>query len=137
MRLGIAFASTDIINLFNKVKYPYNINLLTQRQALQVLADKDHIRQVAAQIVEIRNNLAPKLENLPLVEKVYPSDANFLLVKIKNADATGVYRYLCSRGVVVRNRSRVKLCDNCLRVTVGNETENKLLLNCLNEYNVD
>jgi histidinol-phosphate aminotransferase len=137
MRLGIAFASTDIINLFNKVKYPYNINLLTQRQALQVLADKDHIRQVAAQIVEIRNNLASELESLPLVEKVYPSDANFLLVKIKNADATGVYRYLCSRGVVVRNRSRVKLCDNCLRVTVGNETENKLLLNCLNEYNAD
>ena len=137
MRLGIAFASTDIINLFNKVKYPYNINLLTQRQALQVLADKDHIRQVAAQIVKIRNNLASELESLPLVEKVYPSDANFLLVKIKNADATGVYRYLCSRGVVVRNRSRVKLCDNCLRVTVGNETENKLLLNCLNEYNAD
>ena len=137
MRLGIAFASTDIINLFNKVKYPYNINLLTQRQALQVLADKDHIRQVAAQIGEIRNNLASELESLPLVEKVYPSDANFLLVKIKNADATGVYRYLCSRGVVVRNRSRVKLCDNCLRVTVGNETENKLLLNCLNEYNAD
>ncbi len=102
-----------------------------------MLADKDHIRQVAAQIVEIRNNLASELESLPLVEKVYPSDANFLLVKIKNADATGVYRYLCSRGVVVRNRSRVKLCDNCLRVTVGNETENKLLLNCLNEYNAD
>lgn len=137
MRLGIAFASTEIIGLFNKVKYPYNINVLTQRQALAILADKEHIRRVATQITDARDRLAEQLRQMPLVTKVYPSDANFLLVKISGADANAVYTYLCSNGVVVRNRSRVNLCGNCLRITVGNEKENELLINCLNAYNAD
>ena len=134
VRLGIAFASTDIIALFNKVKYPYNINILTQREALRILADKEHVARVAAEIVAARNRLAIELGTLPIVERVYPSDANFLLVKMRGVDATEVYGYLCRNGVVVRNRSRVALCGNCLRITVGNERENELLIACLKQY---
>ncbi|MCM1022313.1 MAG: histidinol-phosphate transaminase [Muribaculum sp.] len=131
MRLGIAFASTEIIGLFNKVKYPYNINILTQREALKILADRNHVAEVAAEIVRKRRWLEAELDKLPIVDKVYPSDANFLLVKLSDADATEVYNRLCSEGVVVRNRSRVALCGNCLRITVGNDEENQLLLSCL------
>ena len=134
VRLGIAFASTDIIALFNKVKYPYNINILTQREALRILADKEHIARVAAEIVDARNRLAIELGTLPIVERVYPSDANFLLVKMRGVDATEVYGYLCRNGVVVRNRSRVALCGNCLRITVGNERENELLIAYLKNF---
>lgn len=134
VRLGIAFASIDIIALFNKVKYPYNINILTQREALRILADKEHVARVAAEIVAARNRLAIELGTLPIVERVYPSDANFLLVKMRGVDATEVYGYLCRNGVVVRNRSRVALCGNCLRITVGNERENELLIACLKNY---
>ena len=134
VRLGIAFASTDIIALFNKVKYPYNINILTQREALRILADKEHIARVAAEIVDARNRLAIELGTLAMVARVYPSDANFLLVKMRDVDATEVYGYLCRNGVVVRNRSRVALCGNCLRITVGTERENELLIACLKNF---
>lgn len=132
IRLGIAFASTEIINIFNKVKYPYNISLLTQQQALSVLNNANHIKQVVAEIITARINLAKELHSLRLVEEIYPSDANFLLVKVSDADA--IYRYLCQCGVVVRNRSKVALCNNCLRITVGDDNENKLLLKMLQQY---
>ncbi len=135
MRLGIAFASTEIIGLFNKVKYPYNINILTQREALRILADHDNIAHVATEIVAARKELAADLSAIPTVDTVYPSDANFLLVKFAGVDATKVYDYLCGKGVVVRNRSRVSLCNNCLRITVGTAEENRLLLKYLSEYN--
>lgn len=132
IRLGIAFASTEIIGIFNKVKYPYNISLLTQQQALTVLNNAAHIKQVVAEIITARTNLAKELLALKLVEEIYPSDANFLLVKVTDADA--IYQYLCQCGVVVRNRSKVALCNNCLRITVGDDNENNLLIKMLQQY---
>lgn len=132
MRLGIAYASREIIDIFNKVKYPYNINVLTQREALAVLASKEHVMEVVTELVEARDSLADILESLPVVEKVYPSDANFLLVKVTDAD--GLYAYLKTKGVIVRNRSKVTLCGNCLRITVGSREENQLLIQEISEY---
>ncbi len=132
IRLGIAFASTEIIGIFNKVKYPYNISLLTQQQALTVLNNAAHIKQVVAEIITARTNLAKELLALKLVEEIYPSDANFLLVKVTDADS--IYQYLCQCGVVVRNRSKVALCNNCLRITVGDDNENNLLIKMLQQY---
>lgn len=132
MRLGIAYASREIIDIFNKVKYPYNINILTQREALAVLAGKEHVMTVAKELVEARDSLADALADLPAVKKVYPSDANFLLVEVTDAD--GLYAFLKTRGVIVRNRTRVTLCGNCLRITVGNAAENRLLLQEISDY---
>ena len=105
IRLGMAFASKEIISIFNKVKYPYNVNQLTQQQAL---------------------------EALPICEKVYPTDANFFLAKM--TDANKIYNYLVDRGIIVRNRNRVQLCQNCLRVTIGTKTENSELIAALRQY---
>lgn len=133
MRLGMAFANRDIIGYFNKVKYPYNINILTQREALEALTHgAATVSDTVAQILEARCLLAATLSTLPPVAEVYPSDANFLLVKVDNADA--LYRYLCDNGVVVRNRSRVTLCGDCLRITVGSDEENRLLIEKINDY---
>ena len=129
IRLGIGYACRDIINVFNKVKYPYNINILTQRQALAVLSDKARIARIARELVILRNDLASKLSEIDIVEKVYPSDANFILAKIKDADV--VYRRLLEQGVVVRNRSKVHLCESCLRLTVGTAAENDMLIAAL------
>lgn len=129
MRLGIAYASPEIVSIFNKVRYPYNINILTQRRAIQVLDRADEVARVARDIIAERQHLAERLTALPQVVEVYPSDANFLLVKTTDAD--GIYKYLCDNGIVVRNRSRVKLCDGCLRITVGTPDENRLLLSAL------
>lgn len=132
IRLGISFASEEIINIYNKVKYPYNINILTQRKALEVLDNSAHISNVVREIIKSRDTLASRLSETAVVEHIYPSDANFLLVKVTDADS--VYRYLCDNGVVVRNRSKVSLCGQCLRITVGSEEENRLLLKYLNNY---
>lgn len=132
MRLGIAYASKEIINIFNNVKYPYNINILTQNEAIRVLDNHRRVADTAAELVEARNRLADDMAKLDAVLKVYPSDANFLLVKVKDADR--LYAKLKSDGVIVRNRSKVALCGGCLRITVGSEKENDLLLNKLNEY---
>ncbi len=132
IRLGISFASEEIINIYNKVKYPYNINILTQRKALEILDNSAHISKVVREIVESRNSLASRLSETAVVEHIYPSDANFLLVKV--TDANLIYRYLCDNGVVVRNRSKVSLCGQCLRITVGSDEENQLLLKYLNNY---
>lgn len=135
MRLGIAYASKEIIDIFNKVKYPYNINILTQREALGVLAGKEHVMDVVKDLVDARNALAGFLAAIPVVKKVYPSDANFLLVEVNDADS--LYAYLKTKGVIVRNRSRVTLCGNCLRITVGNTEENKLLIQEISNYGND
>lgn len=129
IRLGIGFACRDIIDIFNKVKYPYNISILTQRQALAVLADKARIARTARELVMLREDLAGRLREVDIVEKVYRSDANFILAKVKDAD--GVYRRLLEQGVVVRNRSKVHLCGGCLRLTVGTAAENDLLVAAL------
>lgn len=129
IRLGIGYACRDIIGIFNKVKYPYNISILTQRQALAVLTDKARIARTARELVMLREDLAERLKEVEIVEKVYRSDANFILAKVKDAD--GVYRRLLEQGVVVRNRSKVHLCGGCLRLTVGTAAENDLLVAAL------
>ena len=129
IRLGMAFASEEIIGLFNKVKYPYNVNLLTQEKALALLADFAAIDGWLAQIKREREHVLPALAELPIVLKVFPTDANFVLVKV--TDANAIYRYLIEQGIVVRNRTRVQLCKDCLRITIGTRQENNELLGAL------
>lgn len=132
IRLGISYASDEIINIYNKVKYPYNISELTQQEALKVLADSTHIEAIVKELINARNALAEKLSTLPDVKYIYPSDANFLLVKVSDADA--IYKYLRDEKVIVRNRTRVHKCGECLRLTIGNDAENALLIEKLTEY---
>ncbi len=132
MRLGIAYASPEIIDIFNKVKYPYNINILTQREAIRVLDDSDRVKAVVNELIDARDMLADRLESLPCVVKVHRSDANFLLAEFTDADT--MYRKLKEEGVIVRNRSRVNLCGNCLRITVGSDEENELLIEKISRY---
>jgi histidinol-phosphate aminotransferase len=132
IRLGIAYAHPDIIGIFNNVKYPYNINILTQREALRILSTADEVASVAKRLVEERESLAEKLLALPVVKEIYPSHANFLLVETTDAD--GLYAALRDTGVIVRNRSRVTLCAGCLRITVGTPEENALLLDAISVY---
>lgn len=129
IRLGMAFASPEIIDYFNKVKYPYNINLLTQKHALQMLLAEPDVKTQVIRIKEERERLRCELSQLPFVKKIYPSDANFLLVCVDDADK--LYYKLTEAGVIVRNRNRVTLCEGCLRITIGTETENTQLLNVL------
>ncbi|MCR5395792.1 MAG: histidinol-phosphate transaminase [Bacteroidales bacterium] len=132
MRLGIAMSSPAIIAFFNNVKYPYNVNELTQQEAVRVLENVDRMRRQVAEVLSQRDILRQLLEPLPIVQHVYPSDANFLLVKVNDAMAT--YQYLQSEGVIVRNRHKVQLCANCLRITIGTPEENAQLYNLLKDY---
>lgn len=132
IRLGMAFASTQIIQLFNKVKYPYNVNLLTQNAAKQILQDKDALQRRIILIMKEREMLMEAVKVLPITIKIYPTDANFFLVKVTNA--VDIYRYLIAKGIVVRNRNHVELCDNCLRITIGTKDENSRLLAALRTY---
>lgn len=131
VRLGMAFASPEIIGYFNKVKYPYNINILTQNFVGEELDQEKLKNEWVKILVEERNRLEKQLSELPFVEKVYPSDANFILVKVK--DANLIYNKLVDRGIIVRNRNSVSLCLGCLRITVGTKTENKKLIEELNK----
>ncbi|GHT62574.1 histidinol-phosphate aminotransferase [Bacteroidia bacterium] len=132
LRCGLAFASEEIIALFNKVKYPYNVNTLTQNKVLEELKDGSRKNAWVEMILKEREPLAKALNALPIVENIYHSDANFLLVKVKDADKT--YRFLTDRGIIVRNRNKIPLCDNCLRVTVGTPDENRALISALEEF---
>lgn len=132
IRLGMAFASEEIIALFNKVKYPYNVNLLTQEKAREQLADMQKVERWVNEVRYERKHMIPCLMELPVVKKVYPSSANFLLVQVTDADA--IYAYLVDRGIIVRNRNRVTLCQNALRITIGSKTENNELLGALRSY---
>lgn len=132
VRLGMAFASPEIVAILTKIKYPYNINVLTQRHALSVLENNNQIQQRVAEILEQRVLLGQRLQKLPFVEKIYPSDANFLLVKV--TDANEIYQMLIEKGIVVRNRTTVTLCANCMRFTVGTREENDLLCQTLLAY---
>lgn len=132
IRLGMAFASEEIIGLFNKVKYPYNVNKLTQDKALQMLADWMKVDQWVRQIKREREHMMPALGELPICKKVYPSEANFVLVEV--TDANAVYNYLIRKGIVVRNRNKVQLCGNCLRITIGTQQENNELLSAMRQF---
>ena len=132
IRLGMAFAHRDIIALYNKVKYPYNVNLLTQQQAMQMLADPFEVDKYVRMLLAERQRLMPAILQLPVCQQVFPSDANFFLARM--TDAPAVYRYLVDRGIIVRNRSQVQQCHNCLRITVGTRSENNELLAALRQY---
>lgn len=132
LRLGMAFASEGIIDIYNKVKPPYNINQATQELALTALGEVEQVNEMIRALVTMREQLAGDLAALPFVLTVYPSDANFLLMKM--ADARSVYEYLLKDGIVVRDRSKVELCEGCLRITVGTERENAELVKALKGY---
>jgi histidinol-phosphate aminotransferase len=132
IRLGMAFASEEIIHIFNKVKYPYNVNLLTQQQALEALKDPFEVDNWVKILLQERTRMMDAFSMLPICEKVYPTDANFFLAKM--TDATKIYNYLVDKGIIVRNRHRVQLCQNCLRITIGTKTENSELIAALRQY---
>ena len=129
IRMGMAFASVEIIALFNKVKYPYNVNELTQQQAIKALSDPFEVDKWVKILLQERSKLMEAFQLLPDCEEVYPSDANFFLAKMKDAQAT--YDYLVDEGIIVRNRTKITLCHNCLRITIGTRTENSELLSAL------
>jgi histidinol-phosphate aminotransferase len=131
IRLGMGFSNEKIINYLNKIKPPYNINVLTERKALEELNKIDEIEKNISIVLDQRNLLVSCLEKLDFVEKIYKSDANFLLVKVDNADLR--YNQLLENGIVVRNRSNQPLCQNCLRITIGTKNENNSLIKTLNE----
>lgn len=129
LRVGMAFASEEIIQVMNKVKPPYNINQASQEIVLKALEEVGQVNDMIREIVKERGWLEQQLKALPLVQKVYPSDANFLLAKVN--DAKAIYNALLQKGIVVRDRSKVELCEGCLRITVGTEKENKELIAAL------
>jgi len=131
IRLGMAFASTEIIAILNKIKYPYNINILTQQQALITLENAGQTADWVKTLLAERATLIENLKQLKIVQYIYPTDSNFVLVKVNNANQT--YNYLVDKGIIVRNRSSVSLCMGCLRVTVGTPEENKILIKTLKE----
>ena len=132
IRLGMAFASKDIIQIYNKVKYSYNVNILTQQQALQALKDPFEVDKWVKILLLERSRLMQAFTELPICEKVYKTDANFFLAKM--TDAQRIYDYLVDRGIIVRNRTRIQLCNNCLRITIGTKGENNELLSALRQY---
>lgn len=131
IRLGMAFASAEIIDILNKIKYPYNLNILTQQKALELIQKYDEMRRWVKLIIAEREKMADLLKDFPFVLKIYPSDANFLLVKMH--DAKGIYNYLVERGIIVRDRSKIHLCDESLRITMGTSDENNTLLKALTD----
>lgn len=132
IRLGMAFASSEIVEILTKIKYPYNVNLLTQKKALEILNKKGEKKEWVSAILKERSFAIDHLLQLPVVEKIYPTDANFFLAKVTDAD--GIYKYLVAKGIIVRNRNSVSLCGNCLRITVGTPVENHLLIEALKTY---
>lgn len=129
IRLGMGFANAEIIKLLNKVKPPYNISQLTQEKALEALLNKDEKNDKVQEILQQRDWLITELFTIEKVQHIYPTDANFVLIKIENA--TKVYEYLIQESIVVRNRSTVTLCFDCLRITIGTAQENKILIDAL------
>ena len=132
IRLGMAFASKEMIQIYNKVKYPYNVNMLTQQQAMEMLKDPFEIDKYVKILLTERSYLVQAFTELPICKQVYKTDANFFLALM--TDAQKIYDYLVDRGIIVRNRTRVKLCNNYLRITVGTRTENQELLSALRQF---
>ncbi len=132
IRLGMAFAGEEIIRVLNKIKYPYNINILTQQKVLEVLVQPSLKETWVRTLVSERNRLAEELTGIPFVEKVWPSDANFFLVTMKKA--RDIYLYLVEKGIIIRDRSKIRLCENSLRITVGTREENRILMDALKNY---
>jgi histidinol-phosphate aminotransferase len=132
LRLGMNFASNEIIGVLNTIKPPYNINSATQELALKALDKLEDVNEMIRETVKEREVLAKELSQLPQVSKVYPSDANFILARMENA--TRIYEYLRDQGIIVRNRSNVLLCEDCLRITVGTPEQDRQLIEALKNY---
>ena len=132
IRLGMAFASPEIIAIFSKIKYPYNVNLLTQKEAIAMMHRHYEVERWVKSLLEERARLIDEFIQLPCCEKIYPTDANFFLAKV--TDAKKIYAYLVSKGIIVRNRTNVSLCRDCLRITIGTRPENDTLLEALNAF---
>lgn len=132
LRLGMAFASEDIIRVMNKVKPPYNINQATQDLVMEALSGVEQVNEMIREIVQERTQLVKDLSEVGMVRKIHPSDANFLLVQVNDARKT--YGYLLERGIVVRDRSKVELCEGCLRITIGTPSENADLVASLKAF---
>jgi histidinol-phosphate aminotransferase len=132
LRLGLCFASLDIIDVFNKVKPPYNINEASQQLALEALENTQLVNDWIKTVVHQKEVLVNELHKLSFVKKIHPTDANFILVKVSDADK--LYQYLADKEIVVRNRNKEILCENCLRITIGTPQENEKLLLTLKKY---
>ena len=132
LRLGVAYASPEIIDYYNKVKYPYNINAITQEKAIEALKNVAEVKAWVDELLDNRSLLAEALEKMSCVKHIYPSDANFLLIRVDNPDC--LYNFLCKQGIIVRNRNRVEKCAGCLRITIGTKNENAQLINAINDY---
>lgn len=132
LRLGLGFASERIIDLFNKVKPPYNINQSSQQLGIQALANIKDVNATILNIVKQRNWIHDQLQQFNFVKIIYSSDSNFILVKVDDADK--LYQYLLLHRIIVRNRSKEPLCENCIRITVGTQEENEALINTLKNY---
>ena len=133
IRLGICYASEEIIAVLNKIKPPYNVNQLTQEAALEALKRQDKVNREVREIIKERNQLILDLQEIAIIKEIFPTDTNFVLVKVDDANVR--YDQLIKKGIVVRNRSNQVLCENCLRFTVGTKEENKELLKVLKELN--
>ncbi|MBC7744761.1 MAG: histidinol-phosphate transaminase [Flavobacterium sp.] len=133
LRVGMAFASEEIIEVFNKVNAPYNISQASQQLVLRALENIDQVNEWIKQTVQERENLTLQLSLLDFVQNIYPSDANFLLVK--TSDPVFIYQALVKQGIIVRNRSTVELCEGCLRITVGTPEENEILIHAMKSLN--
>jgi histidinol-phosphate aminotransferase len=129
IRLGICYASAEVISVLNKIKPPYNVNELTQKRALERLDNPDKIKSEIESIITQREELLKVLLDIKFVEKIYPTEANFILIKVD--DANKRYDELIAKGIVIRNRTTQPLCDNCLRLTIGTELENQKLMEAL------
>ena len=134
IRLGMAFASPEIIGILNKIKYPYNVNQLTQKQAMEMLYRYYEIERWVKTLKEEREILEAEFAVLPCTVKMFPSHANFFLARV--TDAVKIYNYLVGKGIIVRNRNSVSLCGNCLRVTVGTRGENEKLIEALKAFTI-
>lgn len=132
LRVGMAFASEEIIEVMNKVKPPYNVNEASQQLALQALANVDQVNNWIKETLAQRDRLVLGMKDFDFVVDIYPSDANFILVK--TTDARGIYNFLVGKGIIIRDRSKVELCEGCLRITVGTPDENNILLQSLQNY---
>lgn len=132
LRVGAAYAHPELIKILNKIKYPYNLNILSQAKLLESIDKEDIKNKFVADIINLRTTLALELNNLDIVEKIYPSDSNMLLVKFK--DSKKVFDYLINHKIILRDRSNVALCENCIRITVGTVEENAVLLERLKEF---
>jgi len=135
IRLGMAFASPEIIAIFNKIKYPYNVNRLTQEEAIKLLQHPETVKEWVDTLLEERVRVMEEFVKLPCCVRVFPTDANFFLAKVY--EATQIYNYLVGEGIIVRNRTNVMLCKDCLRITIGTKEENDALLEALRKIEIE